>query len=270
MGDVKLRDLSKPVIRKYKTRRRKKAKDNTIIRELGVFSTALNYCVDEELVWGVDLKAIEKLEIKKPKLIRRTYCPLNSEFDAIMLELKKMKKEYLVNFCTGLKLTAYRRGELEQLQFMDVDLNSKPQCRLNITKTLEPRNTPMYSKLFEHMLKQKKDAQKAFGKLNVNDVYVYREADGKTPIIRKSTYYWWKKAQMKAGCTIIKNKKSKHKFVFHDLRRFGVKYLTEKNFNRNIIMRYYTGHEDVEMFEKNYNIKDADTDRSDLKKIYAA
>jgi integrase len=269
MGNKRVRDFSRSDIRKYIAKRRKEGTaDNTIIRELGVLATALNYCVEEEILAPYEINIVEKMSFKKPKLQRRIYVPLNSEFEAIMKHLPK----YLVTFCHGLKFTAYRRGELERLQFMDIDFISKfPEIRLNRTKTDQPRNSVMYSELYEHMKNQLEDAREAFGRKNVNDVYVYREADGKTPIIRKNTYTPWRKANIKAGCTIVKNGKITWKFVFHDLRRFGVKFLSfEKKFNRNIIMKYYTGHTDVETFEKNYNIQDADTDLADRMIMKAA
>lgn len=269
MGEKNIRDLSIDDIRKYKRVRRRKdnAAPNTIGRELGILSAALNICVDEGIIKARnEIRLIEKLKIKKPPMTKRKVVPLFSEFDEIMKHLPA----YLVKFAHGLKFTAFRRGELEQLKFADIDFYNK-EIRLNETKTEQPRNTGMYRELFEHMENQRNDAREIFEKENVNDIHVYREPDGKLPIVRSNTYYTWRKANLAAGCTVVKNHKEYPKYTWHDLRKHAIKYLSlKKGFDRYIIISMFSGHASIDIFEKTYNIPTADDYRINMEKVLAA
>ena len=180
--------------------------------------------------------------------------PLFSEVKEIFKELP----EYLKTFCQGCVYTGYRRGELERLTFSDIDFDYK-EIRLNETKTDSPRNTTMYPELFEHMKKQRDEARKIFGKLNVNKYPVYRHVDKRTPIIRAKTYAPWRKANIEAGCVVMKDDKEKSKYRMHDLRKHAIKFLKhKKKFPKDAIRTVFTGHKDVMVFELVYNIVSGD------------
>lgn len=129
----------------------------------------------------------------------------------------------------------------------------------------------MYSELLEHMKKQRDEARKIFGQENVNRFPVYRHVDKKEPIIRSKTDEPWKKAVKDAGCIIEKNGKDYHKYTMHDLRKHAIRYLkNKKGFDRDIIRTMFTGHKDVIVFEKIYNVSNADSKEYNRKIVLAA
>ena len=255
LGNKNIRYLEEADIRKYKRKRLKAASNNTVRRELSILRTALHEAIEEEIIISrVIIKKIENLKMKKPKKEKRIFVPLFSEVKEIFKELP----EYLKTFCQGCVYTGYRRGELERLTFSDIDFVYK-EIRLNETKTDSPRNTPMYSELFEHMKKQRDEARKIFGKLNVNKYPVYRHVDKRTPIDRAKTYAPWRKANIEAGCVVLKDGKEKSKYHIHDLRKHAIKFLKhKKKFPKDAIRLFYTGHLDILVFELVYNIASGD------------
>jgi integrase len=71
------------------------------------------------------------------------------------------------------------------------------------------------------------------------------------PFHQYSLYRRWNSACKRAD---VIDSSGKHKFVLHDVRRYGIRYLQEvKGFSPEITRICFSGHKDIQVFEKTYN-----------------
>ena len=99
-------------------------------------------------------------------------------------------------------MLGYRKSELIGLRFSMINLTEKyiqlpPSLRKGekkLGRNARPMKTPLYPEIYKLMKRLHREAQKAFARDNVNNVYVFRGKDKKTPIRGRDTFYYWKKA----------------------------------------------------------------------------
>ena len=119
------------------------------------------------------------------------------------------------------------------------------EIRLPKSKNKKGRNTPLYPEIEEFLKEVYLEAQKIFGRDNINDVPVFREKDLQPPLDARNIRYYWVKSIKEARCP---------DYHFHDLRKSAIKYLKHiKDFPRDMIKELYTGHKSWDIFNKIYD-----------------
>ena len=236
--------------RTFKNKRGRDISNNTLGRELTLLRSCLNVAVEYGLVRTAQEKNhIKKLVIKIPKQKTRgaEYIPTIEEAEDII----KALPEHLSKLAFAAHRLGWRKTELCNLTFSMINFDEKIMIlpkRLN--KNKENRITPLYQEVERFMIQQRDDARVVFGRDNVNDVFVFRNKDGKSPIVPKNVKYHWDKVLVSLRLT----EDSKPKYVFHDLRKASIKYLRMRlGFDREMIRIMYTGHKCKKIFDEIYD-----------------
>lgn len=248
---------------RYKKQRQKS--DNTLRREFNVLRTAIQVGIDWEVIdvytpegdYSNDHVLAERsmkyIAKYRPKAVSRNMTPIHKEFNKILSELPFHVRN-IVQFAS---LTCYRKSEMINLKWCDVDLN-KRMIYLKDTKNGDDRDTPMYKELYQFMKYMYSISDK-----NPNS-YVFLDKRGK-PFQKFSMYRRWNTACEHAG---VINEDGKHKYVLHDLRRYSIRRLQEKyKFTPEIVRVCFSGHRDVDVFNKIYNGLTEDSHKHFYKEI---
>jgi integrase len=228
-------------------------KPNTMKRELDIFRAAIQIGINSGLIetynddgdFSRDYKIADKvmgyISKFKPKAECRNMTPTHREFNAILGELPPEVRPF-VQFAG---LTAYRKTEIRKLQWKHVDLKKRiiylPEA---ISKNAEDRKTPMYRELYRFVKNLYNFSDKN------PESYIFYDKNEK-PFHQWSMYRRWNSACKRAGVVDVDHR---HKFVLHDCRRYGVRYLQEvKGFSPEITRLCFSGHKDIAVFERIYN-----------------
>jgi integrase len=248
-GEMHINQIKPKHIKDYLNHRN--MKPNTMKRELDIFRSAIQIGLDNGLIesyddegdFSRDYKIAEKvmgyISKFKPKAECRNMTPTHKEFNAILGELPLEVRPF-VQFAG---LTAYRKTEIRKLQWKDIDLD-KRMIYLTETKNGDDRQTPMYRELYKFL----KNLY-VFSDKNPES-YVFYDKNGK-PFHQWSMYRRWNSACKRAG---VVDENGNHKYVLHDCRRYGVRYLQEvMGFSPEIVRLTFSGHKDITVFERIYN-----------------
>ena len=239
-----VKTLTPDHIIEYITHRRNKGKKNgTISRELIIFLSVLNRQAD---IGNLTTDYVESLKISKlaPKgHIRRDYpTPLEVKL------IRKHLPDWFADLVSLASQIGYRKSELLDLKFRNIDFDEN-ELIIRDSKTGQARITPLDPDVKILLKELERKARKEFSKLEILNEYLFRY-NGNRITVRKF-YDLWNECMNKLDM----------KFHFHDLRKAAVKHLMHVLLKpKRIVMYYYTGHSDEQIFDRVYHIHD----KSDL------
>lgn len=235
----------------------------TIRRELGVFQSMVNQGIRFEVIENYDddgdyskdyvlaKRLAKSIGNCKPKQEKRKVRPSLDDFH----KAAKFMPEWLFRLSYAAVLTGWRKEELLNLKFKDVNLKD---CELYLSdsKNGESRITPLFPELCEFFKLIWEEANSNFNYDDLDQVRVFRDSYGR-PINYWRLYNPFRKAMVEAG---LIDGKGIAKYHFHDLRKLAVRYLVEiKKFPKDMIKDCFTGHKSDDVFEQVYNIRGTDT-----------
>jgi len=255
-GDMPYLEIKPHHLSSYKTERYDKygVGENTVRRELCIFRACIQAALDLEYIDVYDDNGDYTREKKlativmgriskmKPAAVKRDAIPSHEEFQNILKYLPIDVR----NIATAAGLTAYRKGELRQLRWFHVDFDREMiHLPKELSKNGKKRDTPMYPELLQYMRKMRQYNQDREFNLD----YCFLNLKGK-PYARHSLFRRWRKAVKNAGYI---DENGKHRFNFHDTRRYGVRYLMDVyHMPEDMVMKCYSGHLTREIFIQIY------------------
>ena len=245
-GDMIVNKIKPADLENYQAMRRKEGlADNTIDHEIGTAKTMINKAFDNDIVSGETFRTFKKVK----KLLRRNTNARKKiltieQFNRLMDYLPKHTREILVTgFYTGMRL-----GEILNLTWDRVDLKMRViRLEATDTKDREPRNIPIYDKLYKVFTNELGYIRKV---QDDNHVFLYEGKPIKS--IRKDLMEACKKADIIYGRFI------KDGFIFHDLRHTFNTNMRKAGVAESVIMEI-TGHSTREMFDRYNTIDEEDT-----------
>ena len=211
-------------------------------------------CINRELA---ALSRMFRLAVEAEKLVYAPHVPRLEENNArqgfidhgSFLALQEQLPEYLKDPIWFLYLAAWRKGELQSLEWRDVDLPGKAiRLRAENSKNKRPRFLALTGELFEVI-------QRAHARRRLNCRLVFHNDGQPVANFRKS---WWK-ACVASGLgwfeTIGQGKDAKkiyHGLIVHDLRRTSVRNMVRAGISEKTAMER-SGHRTRSVFDR-YNI----------------
>ena len=230
--------ISDTHIRRYiETRLDEGAAPGTVNRELSALRRMFNLAADKRPP-KVDRNQVPKITMLKEDNVRKGFF----EYGDFLLLLDALP-EYMKPFCLFAYKTGWRKGEISDLKWKQVDL--KEACaRLEPGSTKNGKGRTVY---FDDELKEVMqglhDRRKLSGNINP---HVFLDRTGKNQIgdIRKG----WKNACAKAGIG---------KRIFHDFRRTAVRNMVRSGISEHTAMKI-SGHRTRAVFDRYDIVSDKD------------
>ena len=114
--------VNKQLLNEYATERSELCKDRTVVTEITLIQSILNYLLEEK---KIDQRCAFKYKLVRVNNTNR-YCPTVEEMAAMLTELDKDKADrWLHNTVAILAHTGMRLSEIAQLTTYDIDLNKE-------------------------------------------------------------------------------------------------------------------------------------------------
>jgi integrase len=224
-------ELSPKLIADYRDERLKLNKPNTVIRELAVLSSIINYARRE---WGLNIINPVSM-IKKPRSAEgRNRTLSDEEVNKIIYILKNTRGTFHNNYMALLVEfaleTAMRRGELLSLHWTNIDF-IKRTAYLKITKNGSSRFVPLSTEAINILNQMPRDISGKVFPLKANTVSM-----GFIKAVRRSMV---------------------EDFHFHDLRHMALTKLSNK-FTNVLELAAISGHKELKMLQRYVHFKAED------------
>ena len=235
LGALKAQDLTERRIDDYIEQRMQAVAASTINRETQPLGQALRLAYTRQLI-----KRVPKIRAMKETTIRQGFF----EYEEVVA-LTGYLPDYLQDFVWFAYYSGWRKGEIRQLEWRDVDMRHRViRLRPEISKTAESRSLPLEGPLWE-MLTQRWDGR--------DPRWVFHRDYQPIGDFRKA----WLTACHKAGLT---NR------IFHDFRRTAARDMIEAGVPEKTAMEI-TGHKTRSMLDR-YNIVNETQKREAVRKTH--
>ena len=233
-GDLMCSQFIPALIRDYILERKKETSPETANKDLRLLRSFFNYGVEQEWIFKNPAKKVDFLPIKK----KRKKPPPKEDILRVILAADPDTQDYLWT----LALTLARKGEIDQIEWDDVDFeNSMVWLRTRKKKggNEEPRPVPMLERLYDVLWRryQKRDLDKPW-------VFWHRYWSRKNNAWVEGPYQD-RKGIMSALC----KKAGVKYFRFHALRHLGASIMAEEGKPLRAIQRIL-GHENIKTTEQ--------------------
>lgn len=235
-------------IKKYVSKRQSEgAANGSINRELSALSRMFNLAIEsEKLVYAPHVPRLEENNARQGFLDHGSFLALQDHLPA-----------YLKDPIWFLYLSGWRKGEMQSLEWRDVDLPGKAiRLRAENSKNKRPRFLALSGELLAVI-------QRAAARRRLNCRLVFHNDGAPVANFRKS---WWK-ACVAVGLGHLEKigegrgaKKVYHGLLVHDLRRSAVRNMVRAGINEKTAMER-SGHRTRSIFDK-YNIS-SEKDQAD-------
>ena len=241
LGDVRAAELGTAHIKRYITqRRRDKASNATINRELAILKRAFHLAVQSDpprAARSPHIPMLEENNVRKGFLEYDTYVRLRDELP------EEIRPLFVVGYYTGA-----RAGELRPLRWAQVDLAARCiTLEPGTTKNKEGRTLPIYGEMLQwlSLLREARDA-------NWPDCeFVFHRSGQRVRNFRKS----WAVACQHAEVGGL---------LFHDLRRTAVRNMVRAGIPERVAMQI-SGHKTRSVFDRYNIVSDRDLAEAALK-----
>ena len=231
LGKYRVAELSPATLASYRDERLKTIKPNTLKREFGVLSAAINTAVID---WGISLPSNPVQFVRIPKFDDRRDRRLeDGEEEKLLNTAPPQYQRYII---LALE-TAMRRSELLRMRKSHIDFDKKTLL-ISVTKNGKPRTIPLSTRA----IKAIKDQLQIFSDPNV----ISFERD---PLI-----FIFSLRMFRRTFDRIREKLNMKDWKPHDLRHEATSRLFEKGFSI-VEVASITGHENLKMLKRYTHIK---------------
>jgi len=234
LGTLKAQDLTERRIDDYIEQRLKKVLASTINRETQPLGQALRLAQTRQLI-----KRVPKIRGMKETNIRQGFFEYE-EVEALTAHLP----EYLQDFVWFAYYCGWRKGEIAQLEWRDVDMRSRIiRLRAAVSKTADGRSLPLEGPLWD-LFKRRWEGR--------NMQWVFHRNNRPIGDFRKA----WLSACKKSGV----------RRIFHDFRRSTARDMIEAGVPEKTVMEIL-GHKTRSMLDR-YNIVSETQKREAVRKTH--
>ncbi len=231
LGEIRLNDLTPAILASYRDERLKTIQPNSLRRELGILSSAINTAVID---WGIPIPSNPVQFIRVPKFDDKRDRRLKLGEEQKLLDHASPICQRLIIIAIE---TAMRRGEILRIRKSHIDFGNQTLL-IPETKTDKPRTIPVSTRA----IKALRDQIKPISDANV----VQMEHDPLVFDIRSREFSY--------AVDKIRTKLNMDDWRFHDLRHEATSRLFEKGLNMMEVASI-TGHEDLKMLKRYTHIR---------------
>jgi len=231
LGKYRVAELSPATLASYRDERLKTIKPNTLKREFGILSAAINTAVID---WGISIPSNPVQFVRVPKFDDRRDRRLEDGEEERLLDTAPPQYQRYIILALE---TAMRRSELLRMRKSHIDFG-KRTLLIPVTKNGKPRTIPLSIRA----IKAIKDQLQIFSDPNV------------IPIERDPLIFTFSLRMFRRTFDIIRDKLNMKDWKPHDMRHEATSRLFEKGFSI-VEVASITGHEDLKMLKRYTHIK---------------